>query len=51
MTASALAEVLAATAAEARRHTAAHPDILATSSEKGGGIPELRAAVLEAVAS
>ena len=47
--ASALAEVVAATAGEARRHTAAHPDILATSSEKGGGLPELRAAVLETV--
>ena len=39
----------AATVAEARRHTAAHPDILTTSSEKGMGIAELRAAVLEAV--
>jgi GTP-binding protein len=38
------------TAAEARTHVAAHPDILVTSSEKGLGIPELRAAVLEAVA-
>ena len=45
--ASMLAEVLARTAAEARAHTAAHPIILATSSEKGGGIAELRAAVLE----
>lgn len=35
-------------AAEARTHGAAHPDILATSSEKGGGIAELRAAVIEA---
>jgi len=34
---------------EARKHPAAHPEIIATSSEKGGGIPELRAAVLEAV--
>ena len=47
--ASALAEVTAATAAEARKHGAAHPDILVTSSEKGMGIAELRAAVLEAV--
>ena len=47
--ASALDAVRAATAAEARKHAAAHPEILATSSEKGGGIPELRAAVLEAV--
>ena len=34
---------------EARKHPAAHPEIIATSSEKGGGIPDLRAAVLEAV--
>jgi GTP-binding protein len=47
--ASALDAVAAATAAEARKHAAAHPEILATSSEKGGGIPELRAAVLEAM--
>jgi GTP-binding protein len=44
-----LADVLARTEAEARKRPAAHPDILATSSEKGGGIPELRAAVIEAV--
>ena len=37
------------TAAEARTHVAAHPEILITSSEKGLGIPELRAAVLEAI--
>ena len=36
-------------AAEARKRPAAHPDILATSSEGGMGIPELRAAVLEAI--
>lgn len=36
-------------AAEARTHVAAHPEILATSSEGGFGIPELRAAVLEAI--
>jgi GTP-binding protein len=47
--ASALDAVRAETAAEARKHAAAHPDILATSSEKGMGIAELRAAVLEAV--
>ena len=46
--ASALDQVRIATATEARRHPAAHPDILATSSEKGGGIAELRAAVIEA---
>jgi len=47
--ASELAAVRERTEAEARKHPAAHPDIIATSSEKGGGIPELRAAVLEAV--
>jgi len=34
--------------AEARKHQAAHPLILATSSETGAGIAELRTAVLEA---
>jgi len=47
--ASELAAVRARTETEARKHPAAHPEIIATSSEKGGGIPELRAAVLEAV--
>ncbi|MCY7270598.1 MAG: ribosome biogenesis GTP-binding protein YihA/YsxC [Sphingomonas bacterium] len=36
---------------EARKHQAAHPLILATSSETGDGIAELRTAVLEAVMS
>jgi GTP-binding protein len=44
-----LAEVQARTAEEARKRPAAHPDILATSSETGLGIPELRAAVIEAI--
>jgi GTP-binding protein len=44
-----LAAVRDATAAEARKHPAAHPEVIATSSEKGMGIPELRAAVLESV--
>ena len=44
-----LATVTQATAEEARKHAAAHPDIIATSSEGGLGIPELRAAVLEAI--
>ena len=44
-----LADVRAATEAEARKRPAAHPDIIATSSEKGMGIPELRAAVIEAI--
>ena len=44
-----LATVLAATTAQARKRPAAHPDILATSSETGLGIAELRAAVVEAI--
>ncbi|OHT19212.1 MULTISPECIES: ribosome biogenesis GTP-binding protein YihA/YsxC [Edaphosphingomonas] len=44
-----LTAVTERTAAEARTHVAAHPEILATSSETGLGIAELRAAVLEAV--
>ena len=47
--ASALAAVTAATADAIRKRPAAHPDIIATSSEKGMGLPELRAAVLESV--
>jgi len=47
--ASELQAVTEQTAAEARKRPAAHPDILATSSEGGLGIPELRAAVLEAI--
>lgn len=37
----------AATEAEARQHVAAYPSIHVTSAEKGAGIAELRAAVLE----
>ncbi len=44
--ASELAEVLARTQADARKHVAAHPEVVATSAEKGLGIAELRAAVL-----
>jgi GTP-binding protein len=44
--ASELAEVVAATEAEARKHAAAFPVVHATSAEKGMGIAELRAAVL-----
>lgn len=44
-----LAAVTQATADEARKHPAAHPDIIATSSEGGLGIAELRAAVLDAI--
>ena len=44
--ASELEEVRAATEAEARKHAAAFPELHVTSSEKGMGIAELRAAVL-----
>lgn len=44
-----LAAVTQRTEQEARKRPAAHPDILATSSEGGLGLSELRAAVLEAV--
>jgi GTP-binding protein len=47
--ASELAAVHAATETEARKHPAAHPEVIVTSSEKGLGIAELRTAVLEAV--
>jgi GTP-binding protein len=43
-----LEKVTAATLAECRKHPAAHPDIIVTSSEKGTGIAQLRAAVLGA---
>lgn len=48
--ASELEAVTAATEAEARKHPAAHPEIIVTSSETGLGIETLRHAVLEAVA-
>ena len=44
--ASELAKTLEATAAEARKHSAAFPQVHVTSAEKGMGIAELRAAVL-----
>jgi GTP-binding protein len=44
-----LEKVAAETADEARKRPAAHPDILSTSSETGLGMPELRAAVIEAL--
>lgn len=47
--ASELEAVRIQTIAEARKHAAAHPDVIVTSSEKGFGLPELRAAVIEAV--
>jgi len=46
--ASELAEVTASTIEEARKHSAAYPEIIATSAEKGLGMDLLRAAVLEA---
>jgi len=46
--ASDLAAVQAETEAEARRRPAAHPEVIATSSEGGLGMDRLRAAVLEA---
>jgi GTP-binding protein len=47
--ASELAQVTQRTADAIRKRPAAHPDIIVTSSEKGMGLPELRAAVVEAV--
>ena len=47
--ASHLADISRATADAIRKRPAAHPEIIATSSDKGMGIPELRAAVLESV--
>ncbi|HEX7821790.1 MAG TPA: ribosome biogenesis GTP-binding protein YihA/YsxC [Sphingobium sp.] len=47
--ASELAAVTEATVLEARKRPAAHPEIIMTSAEKGMGIPELRAAVIEAL--
>ncbi len=44
--ASALEEVRAKVEAEARKHPAAYPQIHMTSSEKGMGLEELRAAIL-----
>ncbi|WP_404338193.1 ribosome biogenesis GTP-binding protein YihA/YsxC [Sphingomonas sp. MMS12-HWE2-04] len=44
-----LEDVRLRTEEEARKRPAAHPGLIVTSSEKGMGIPELRAAVLEAI--
>jgi GTP-binding protein len=49
--ASELAAVEADTAEKLRKHVAAFPQLSVTSAEKRGGIDDLRAAVLEAVAS
>jgi GTP-binding protein len=40
-----LAEVAERTSEESRRHAAAHPELIATSSNTGQGIPQLRAAL------
>ncbi|WP_121117579.1 ribosome biogenesis GTP-binding protein YihA/YsxC [Croceibacterium ferulae] len=44
--ASELEATRASVAAEARKHSAAYPQLHVTSAEKGMGIPELRAAIL-----
>ena len=41
-----IGKAIDAAAAIARQHAAAHPEVLATSSETGYGIPELRAEVM-----
>lgn len=46
-----LAKTLERTIAEAAKHPAAHPRLIATSSETGSGIAELRTAILEAATS
>ena len=46
-----LGAVEADTMTKLRKHVAAYPDLSVTSAEKRGGIEELRAAVLEAVAT
>lgn len=47
--ASELRDVEQRTAEEARKHPAAHPEIITTSSETGLGIDRLRRAVIEAI--
>ena len=47
--ASELAAVTARTGEAIRKRPAAHPEIIATSSEKGMGLPELRATVIDAL--
>jgi GTP-binding protein len=46
-----LAKTLERTIAESAKHPAAHPQLIATSSETGLGIAELRTAILEAATS
>ncbi len=47
--ASELEAVAARTADQIRKRPAAHPELIVTSAEKGMGLPELRAAVIEAL--
>jgi len=47
----ALADVIEQTLARSAKHPAAHPQLIATSSETGLGIAELRTAILEATTS
>jgi GTP-binding protein len=44
-----LADVIAATTEALNKQPAAHPQVIATSSEKGAGIPELRATILSLI--
>ncbi len=44
---SALEDIAAHAAGEARRHAAAHPQILVTSAASGQGLPELRASLAQ----
>ena len=46
-----LAEVVEQTGTQSAKHPAAHPQLIATSSETGLGIAELRTAILEAATS
>lgn len=48
---SALDEILRETSSTVAKHPAAFPAILETSAEKGGGIPDLRAAIAQLIAS
>jgi GTP-binding protein len=45
-----LAERIAGTAAQLAKHPAAFPDVLATSSRTGAGLPDLRAALARLLA-
>ena len=46
-----LAKTLEQVTAEAAKHSAAHPQLIATSSETGSGVAELRTAILESATS